>query len=57
MGLGGLAAGTALVLVYDRLLQLGYERDSFPVILREWRERPVSARLLEGIASMAAPLL
>jgi len=38
-------------------LQLGYERDSFPVILREWRERPVSARLLEGIASMAAPLL
>jgi cardiolipin synthase len=38
-------------------LQLGYERDSFPVVLREWRERPVSARLLEGIASMAAPLL
>jgi len=38
-------------------LQLGYERDSFPVVLREWRERSVSARLLEGIASMAAPLL
>ncbi len=38
-------------------LQLGYQRDSFPVVLREWRERPVSARLLEGIASMAAPLL
>jgi cardiolipin synthase len=38
-------------------LQLGYERDSFPVVLKEWRERPVSARLLEGIASMTAPLL
>ena len=38
-------------------LQLGYERDSFPVVLKEWRKRPVSARLLEGIASMAAPLL
>jgi phosphatidylserine/phosphatidylglycerophosphate/cardiolipin synthase-like enzyme len=38
-------------------LQLGYERDTLPVVLREWRERPVLARLQEGLAYMAAPLL
>jgi len=38
-------------------LQLGYERDTVPVVLREWRERPVLARLQEGLAYMAAPLL
>jgi hypothetical protein len=28
-----------------------------PVVLLEWRERPVLARLQEGLAYMAAPLL
>jgi cardiolipin synthase len=38
-------------------LQLGYERDTVPVVLQEWRERPVLARLQEGLAYMTAPLL
>ncbi len=38
-------------------LQLGYERDTVPVELKQWRQRPVLARLQEGFAYMAAPLL
>jgi cardiolipin synthase len=38
-------------------LQLGYERDTVPVELKQWRQRPVLARLQEGLAYMAAPLL
>lgn len=38
-------------------LQLDYERDTVPVVLQEWRGRPVLARLQEGVAYMAAPLL
>jgi cardiolipin synthase len=38
-------------------LQRGYEGDSVPVALEAWRARPVPARLAEGIAYMAAPLL
>jgi cardiolipin synthase len=38
-------------------LQLGYARETVPVVLQEWRQRPVLARLQEGLAYMAAPLL
>lgn len=38
-------------------LQLGYERETVPVELQQWRQRPVLARLQEGFAYMAAPLL
>jgi cardiolipin synthase len=38
-------------------LQRSYERESVPVALEAWRARPVPARLAEGIAYMAAPLL
>ncbi len=38
-------------------LQLGYERETVPVELQQWRQRPVLARLQEGLAYMAAPLL
>ncbi len=38
-------------------LQRDYERDSVPVVLKEWRQRPVVERLQEGVAYMAAPLL
>jgi cardiolipin synthase len=38
-------------------LQLGYARETVPVELQQWRQRPVLARLQEGLAYMAAPLL
>jgi cardiolipin synthase len=38
-------------------LQRRYERDSLPIVVDEWRKRPLSERLKEGFAFLAAPLL
>jgi cardiolipin synthase len=38
-------------------LQRTYAADARPVVFAEWTKRPVTERLKEGIAFMAAPLL
>jgi cardiolipin synthase len=38
-------------------LQRRYEQDSLQVVVDEWRARPLTERLKEGFAFMAAPLL
>jgi cardiolipin synthase len=38
-------------------LQLGYARDARPVDALAWRARPTGQRLLEGAASLVAPML
>lgn len=53
-----------MLAVYDRgfnaqllALQRSYERDARALDAEAWRVRPVSERLLEGLASLVAPLL
>ncbi|NJD32442.1 MAG: cardiolipin synthase [Gammaproteobacteria bacterium] len=53
-----------MVAIYDagfaaQLLELQrrYEQDSLPIVVDEWRARPLGERLKEGFAFMAAPLL
>jgi cardiolipin synthase A/B len=38
-------------------LQQGYARDARPLLAAEWQARPVHDRLLEGAASLVAPML
>jgi len=52
------------VLVYDagfacrlRALQQSYIERSIPVILQQWRDRPLQQKLLEGVAGLVSPLL
>ena len=53
-----------MLAVYDRgfnaallELQLGYARNAPPLVAAAWRARPARERLLEGAASLVAPML
>ena len=53
-----------MLAVYDRAfnaalhaLQLSYERDARALDAERWRGRPARERLLEGLASLVAPML